>query len=282
MLYGIVNKINQGLLDGQPIAMNHRGAVIPRVNPLQGHSAFSAARLHQIDGLREKQIQVGWLELVLLAALLDAREIEDVFDKRGQAPRLLHEKTEILFLLDGIRDLAAFERFGQQAHRGNRRAQFMGDARNEIAFHFAQAQLLVKAAVGADKSNRCGQCGHQNQRRKPGCSFALLSVEQIRLAEGLETIAMPFVATAKTGHRKSAASIGFPAIETPTCAKRGCPNELVKTFCTTAETSSLASRRTVDPPPLTGPGSPSTSSPSHMIQNGWLSGLLARPARTRR
>ena len=36
--------------------------------------------------LRREGVQVGRLDLVFLAALLDAREIEDIFDERSQPP----------------------------------------------------------------------------------------------------------------------------------------------------------------------------------------------------
>ena len=95
-------------------------------------------------------------------ALVDAREVEDVLDQRREAAAFLHDEPEIvgLFLRSG--DFPAVEALGHEAHGGDRRAQLVRNAGDEIGFHLRQPLLAIKSSPG---SNEPQDGRHRRQQR---------------------------------------------------------------------------------------------------------------------
>src|SRR5687768_3590134 len=55
--------------------------------------------LHQLNRLLHESDNVRRLEFVLLAALLDARKVQNVFDERRKSATFLADETKIFLLL---------------------------------------------------------------------------------------------------------------------------------------------------------------------------------------
>ena len=120
------------------------------------HALLRRVRFHELHRGLNQRYEVGRLKFILFAALFDAREIEDVFDKRRQPPAFLHDKTEILFLFLRLRDFFALQVFRHQPHRRDGRAQFVRDAGNEIGFHFIELKLLAEHPPGGQQPDQGG------------------------------------------------------------------------------------------------------------------------------
>jgi hypothetical protein len=114
VLEGVVNQVDQGLLEG--LAVGGRLRVNGWEDELEFDAAFGGVGLHQLDGLLREGEQVGWLEIVLLAALLDAREVQDVLDQGREAAAFLDDEAEVFVLFRGLGHFAPFEALGHQAH----------------------------------------------------------------------------------------------------------------------------------------------------------------------
>ena len=100
MLYGIVDKIYQGLLDSHAVAIDRLRLCRSGLFEFQFDAPFRRARLHQFDRLLDEKINICRFKLIFFASLLDARKIQDVFDERREPARFLDKKTEILLLFD--------------------------------------------------------------------------------------------------------------------------------------------------------------------------------------
>src|SRR5579859_7835752 len=84
MLDGVVDQVDEGLLEGLAVSYGLKarcfsGAV--RELKLQLNLPFGGVGLHQVDCRSGQSHQIRRLELVLLTPLLDAREIEHIFDQ---------------------------------------------------------------------------------------------------------------------------------------------------------------------------------------------------------
>ena len=124
---------------------------------LEADAALGGVGIHQLDGLLRQGDQVGGLEVVLLAALLDAREVQDVLDQGREAAAFLDDEAEVFALLGGLGNFAPFEALGHQADRGDGGAQLVGDAGDEVALQLVQAQLAPEGEPGGN---------HADQRRE--------------------------------------------------------------------------------------------------------------------
>ena len=114
-------------------------------------SRAKVSSVHRLESM--VRLQVGRLELVLLAALLDSRKIEHVLDHRRQPPALLADEPEIFLLLCRFAHPPALEPFSKQTDRRNWRAQFVRHARNKIRLHFRQPMLLMKCPISRDEAD---------------------------------------------------------------------------------------------------------------------------------
>ena len=110
MLDCIINQIHQRLLDGAAIDL--RFANIAGDLSREFHLPLSRIRLHELHSLLDQLCQIGRFEFILLAALFDPREVQDVFDHGPETPAFLHDETEIFVLLLLLRHAAALESFG--------------------------------------------------------------------------------------------------------------------------------------------------------------------------
>ena len=143
MLDRVVDQVDERLLDGAAVDVEfHRngdtlvardgGRTTGRMNPpfrqawatgmspfqfrTQLHSPLLGVRLHEADGFLDELPQVGRLELVLLATLLDTAEVEHVLDQRREPPAFLADETDVLLKLVRARHLAALEVLRHQPH----------------------------------------------------------------------------------------------------------------------------------------------------------------------
>ena len=105
--------------------------------------------------------QVGWLEFVPFAALVDAREVEDILDQRRETATFLHDEPEVLGLFLRFGDFPAVKALGHEAHGGDWRAQLVRHAGDEIGFHLRQPLLAIKTSPGSNEPED-GRPGRQD------------------------------------------------------------------------------------------------------------------------
>ena len=135
------------------------------------------------EGSFAQGVEIGVGESVGFATLFDAGEVEDVFDEGGEAAGFLDEEIEIFALFFGIANAAALEAFGHEAHGGERGAEFVGDAGDEVAFEFVEVFLAAVIAVNLDEADGGDEQGcSENAAEKPG-ALALDGVESKRIGQ---------------------------------------------------------------------------------------------------
>ena len=147
MLDGVVDQVNQRLLDGAPIHFQFEpggGRLARRGMEFQPHTLFHRVGFHQLDGGPGQRHEIGGFKFILLAALLDPRKIQHVFNQGGEAAAFLTDEAEIFLLFFRVTDFIALQIFRHQAHRGNGGAQFVGNARNKVGFHLVELLLAAE------------------------------------------------------------------------------------------------------------------------------------------
>ena len=144
---------------------------------VQRDLTLGRVRFHQLQGLLDERDEVGCFELILFASLADAREIEDVFDQRSEPATFLDNQAKIIGLLLRVGNLAAIEAFGHESHGGNRRAEFVRDAGDEVGFHLGEALLSIKRAPGCDQASQGGARGYADEQAEPRCPNTLARKE---------------------------------------------------------------------------------------------------------
>ena len=100
-----------------------------------------------------------------------------------------------------LRNLAALEAFGHQAHRRDRRAQFVRDAGDEIGFHFVEHLLALERPPRREQAGQRGHGRDQHQRAEPESARDLMSV-QGRRARQINTDLQRFHAAVHPGGRR--------------------------------------------------------------------------------
>jgi hypothetical protein len=146
------------------------------VGYFQSYPAFRRIRLHEFHRLFHHRTEIRRLELVLLAALFDARKIQHVFDQGRKPPTFLADEPEILVLLLRLSDFTTLQTFREQSHRGDGRAQFMRNAGDEVGFQFVKPQLAVESGPRREQSDHGGKDRQQYQRAKHEGPVALASI----------------------------------------------------------------------------------------------------------
>ena len=108
---------------------------------------------------------VGLAEVVFLAPCLDARKIEDVIDKCGQAFAFLTDNAVVLLIFLRMSEAPHFESFCVEPDQGERRSQFVGNIGYEIRLESCQRHLLGDIAVGQYNPARQhqGECRQSEQ-----------------------------------------------------------------------------------------------------------------------
>ena len=160
----VVDQVDQGLLEGFAVGRKLIvGELIVGEMELEVDAALGGVGLHQLDGLLGQGDEVGGFEVILLAALLDAGEIEDVLDERGEAAAFLDDEAEVFLLLGRLGNFAPLQALGHQADGGDGGAQFVGDAGDEVALELVEAELAPEGVPGGHHTDqgREGSRGHQ-------------------------------------------------------------------------------------------------------------------------
>jgi hypothetical protein len=103
--------------------------------------------------------------------------------KRREPPAFLAHQAEVLGLFVRGADPAEFEALGQKPDRGDGRAQFVGNARDELALHPRQEFLAMERAPGGDETDQRGGRGHGDEGGEPIGAGALTREQQGRIIE---------------------------------------------------------------------------------------------------
>src|SRR5215471_9577553 len=104
--------------------------------------------------------QVGFLELVFLAAGFDARKIQNIVDESAETFAFFANDAEVflVFFLGG--EAAEFESFGVEADQRQRGAKFMRNVGDEVRLEARQVHFAGHVAVG-----HVHAAGHQERKR---------------------------------------------------------------------------------------------------------------------
>jgi len=118
------------------IALPSTSATTPSAGTCRrnGDAFFCGIWFHQFGRLPRQRDEVRRLELELLAPLLDARKVQNIFDEGRKPAALLDNESKIFVLLLWFDNFAALQSFGHQTHGCDGRAQFMRHAGNELLF----------------------------------------------------------------------------------------------------------------------------------------------------
>src|SRR5207253_8469812 len=111
-------------------------------------------RFHQLHRLLSESYEIGRLEFVFFAALLDAGEIENILNKRGEPAAFLDDEVKIFVLFWRLGNFSTLQGFRHKPDGSERGAQFVRNAGNKIAFQLAELQLTVKGPPGCGQSNQ--------------------------------------------------------------------------------------------------------------------------------
>src|SRR5687767_3104095 len=79
--------------------------------------------------------------------------------------------------------LIVIEFLGHEAHRRNRRTQFVRYARNKIAFHFTQPLFPLECSARSEKARHDSPRSQSNQDPKPQAARLLACIELSGIAE---------------------------------------------------------------------------------------------------
>src|SRR6266850_1565403 len=142
-----------------------------------GDLPLDAVCFHELDGLLNQREQVGWLEFILFAALFDAGEVEHIFNERRKAAAFLAYESEVFPLFRSFGDLSALQALSHEPDGSNRRAQFVRNTGNKIAFHVCQLVLAIERAPGRKKPDERCDRGNSYKRPKPERAVALMFEE---------------------------------------------------------------------------------------------------------
>lgn len=145
--------------------------------------SFRGEGFHSGSRLANQGRQIRRFELILLAPLIDARKIQNIFNKRSEPAAFPHQEREILAALFFAMNPSGFKSFRHEPHGGYRRPQFVGYTRYEIGFHFVQPLLLAEGSPGKQQSKQGGQSGAGNCSAKKKGAAARLCVEKLRVDE---------------------------------------------------------------------------------------------------
>src|SRR5689334_16419993 len=104
MLHRIIEQVDDGLLHGLGIydGIASLFILVCRTIEQNFHTPFDGGGGDGLDGLADDASEIASFEFIGLAALFNARKIEDVFNENSQATAFLHEKIEIFLLFFGI------------------------------------------------------------------------------------------------------------------------------------------------------------------------------------
>jgi hypothetical protein len=152
MLDGIVDEVDEGLLDGFAVEDGFEGGDGGGRIEFEGDLAVVGVGAHEGEGVVEEGGEVGGLEGVLFAALVDAGEVEDVLDETREAAAFLTDEAVVGVAFGGVGDAVALEALGEEADGGDGGAEFMGGGRDEIGAEFVEAELTGEGAMGGEEA----------------------------------------------------------------------------------------------------------------------------------
>ena len=186
MFDGVVHQVHQRQLKGASVHVQFDvgcGMWDVGCSQFQSHISLRRIRLHQLHRLPHERGQIRRFELVFFSPLFDAREVQNIFDERGEPAAFLADEAEILVLFRRLGDFAALQALRQQPHRRNGRAQFVRHTGDEVGFLFVQLELLVEIELQSPRSRQRNDRRHNDERAEHHQARALPRVKQVGISQ---------------------------------------------------------------------------------------------------
>src|ERR1043166_4269676 len=156
---GVVDQVEQRAGNGFAIHVYRRNVTGDIF--LEGKTVLFDLEAIRIQCGSNELRQIGLLELVFLAASLDAREIEDVVDESSQALALFANDAEILLVLFLGSEASELERFRVKPDQCERSTQFVRNIGDKVGLQPGELHFARNIAIGQEDSagHDQGECG---------------------------------------------------------------------------------------------------------------------------
>lgn len=181
MLQGVVDEVHQDLSEGLGIGMGFdRG--IGQLD-FEGDVAFLGGGLQGLDdgGDVLRQVEAGGFEFG--TAAFETGMAEDVVDEQTEAAGFAQDETVVFLAAWSVFGGQVDEFLGEQAHGGERGAQFVGDGGDEFGLLQRELTLAFRRAQGGKESTDGGEGGEGDQGGEDPGLAALACVQNFGMGE---------------------------------------------------------------------------------------------------